>query len=252
MFKFLLLAPILFLGFQFPAAAQELAEPQVKSIEMEWELFSQIDSLRRESYCPQEDYVQAKADLAEIYESDVADRESSREDLSARDLDRRMKLAKIEAKGCLFEQDDYLIAALVYQHGQLTEHYLQAIIYANKAASLKKANLGPYGQAFDNTDGLQQVTIDRYLMSLGYKQLFGTQIVAPAFYKQFESDADGRPCVWPLDKAFDVKRDYTAGTVAYRQILEVQISAKVTQLGACKFPAKDSKHLLEGLLNLEI
>lgn len=248
MYRFWLFLLVLLMTSQLSACAQESATNESIPQGADWELFSQIDVIRRQSYCPTEDYQRAKENLIDIYEADVADRKSFNENVSARDLDRRERVAKIAAKGCLFDQDDYWIAALVYQHGQLPQHYLQAIMYANKAADIKNGGQGSSDKRFDNVDGLQQVTIDRYLMSRGHKQLFGTQITSPAFYKKFESEVDGKPCVWPLDKSFDVKRDYTAGTDAYRLMLDTQISAKITQFGECDFPARDSKQFLPNLL----
>ncbi|MEP3656042.1 MAG: hypothetical protein ABJO36_14195 [Litorimonas sp.] len=252
MFKFSITVSMFLLASPLSAFAQEAEATKSLKVTTEWKLFSQIDVLRRQSFCPAEDYMLAKAELIKIYEADQGDRKAFVEDMMARDLDRRERVSKLAAKGCLFDQDDYWMAALVYQHGQLPAHFLQAIVYANKAADLKMSTQNSSNTLSVNVDGLQQVTIDRYLMSLGYKQLFGTQIMSPAFYKQIETEADGRPCVWPLDRAFDIKRDYAAGTAPYRQMLEMQISAKLTQFGECNFPARDSKHLLEILLSIKI
>jgi len=259
MFKFLLLLPVLTMALLVPGCFQDTEDMESKASTAkidtatpEWELFSKIDVLRRQSYCPAEDHKLAKAKLIKIFEADVEDRKSFNETVSARDLNRRIEVSKIAAKGCLFDQEDYWIAALIYQHGQVPEHYLQAIIYANKSSLIKKTGKLSSDRRFQNIDGLQQVAIDRYLTSLGYQQLFGTQIISPAYYKQFESEADGQPCVWPVDKSFDVTRDYKVGTDAYRQMLDAQISAKLAQFGVCKFPALSSKHLLEHLLKTEI
>lgn len=85
--------------------------------------------------------------------------------LIARDLARRKRVAEIFAEGYIKSAKDYLAAALVYQHGDVPDHYYQAYIWAKKAAELGDKS----GQ------GLAALAIDRYLINTGRKQLFGSQ-----------------------------------------------------------------------------
>jgi len=111
------------------------------------------------------------AELQEIVQADQADRESwdrmtpekSRE-IQQRDRARRMRVGEIFGEGCFSTAEDFAAAALVYQHGDVPDHYLQAFMWAKRAVEL----------GGDSTR-LMAVTIDRYLVNTGHKQLFATQ-----------------------------------------------------------------------------
>lgn len=54
----------------------------------------------------------------------------------------------------------------VVLHGEVADHYFQAFYFANKADI----------QGYKDAKWLKAAAIDRYLVSIGHKQLFATQI----------------------------------------------------------------------------
>lgn len=83
------------------------------------------------------------------------------------DLMRRQRISEIAKKGGLKSGKDYLRAALIYQHGNNAKHYYQSYVYAKKAAELGEKN----------ASNMSALAIDRYLISKGQKQLFGSQFL---------------------------------------------------------------------------
>lgn len=110
-------------------------------------------------------------ELSKIVAEDQKDREidwSNSESLrkvELRDEQRRKRVAEIFAEGCFATAQDFANAALVYQHGVVPEHYFQAFLWAKRAM-----DLGDVSQR-----GLMQMAIDRYLVGIGHKQLYGRQ-----------------------------------------------------------------------------
>ena len=86
-----------------------------------------------------------------------------------RDEDRRRRVGEIFGEGCFKTAEDYGAAALVYQHGEVPDHFFQTFIWAKRAVEL--------GDATQNS--LIAKAIDRYLINKGQKQLFGTQVDRP-------------------------------------------------------------------------
>ncbi len=114
-------------------------------------------------------------ELKKLFEADIHDRDNwekmSRKQLEMmrmRDQVRRIRVSEIFAEGCFKTSDDYAEAALIYQHGEVPDHFYQAFIWSNRAVAL------------GDKDQKQMValTIDRYLVSIGKKQLFGSQAFA--------------------------------------------------------------------------
>lgn len=207
-----------------------------------FETFEQIKMLTRGVFCSEDRHKVAKEDLAQIYTADQNDRLNQNKDMSSHDAQRRAKVAVIASNGCLIDKDDYYKASLIFQHGVLPEHYLQAIIYANKAVDLGDFRAGP----------LREATIDRYLMSLGEKQIFATQVSAPVYYKEYETDADQVPCLWPIESDIDLTRDYPHGTPSDYETIQQRILVMKNQISECDFPALSSKDTLKTVLKLKI
>ena len=86
------------------------------------------------------------------------------------DLIRRKRVGEILGEGCFKTPDDYAAASLIYQHGDVPDHYYQAFVWANRAVQLGDLN----------QKSLVAMTIDRYLVSIGKMQLFGSQAYASA------------------------------------------------------------------------
>lgn len=133
------------------------------------------------------------AELQKIEEEDQADRAGPYDSIdwnkvNPRDTARRIKVATIFADGCLKTAADYAAAAMVFQHGTVADHYYQTFIWANQAVKI-----GDSSQRWLTAAGL-----DRYLVKVGHKQLFGTQ---------FSKDSVGKFCLQPVESSFsDVLR----------------------------------------------
>lgn len=113
------------------------------------------------------------------------------------DLKRRARVAEIFATIGFKAPDDYLAAALIFQHGNLPDHYYQAFIWSNRA----------YGLGDEAGKKLSALAMDRYLVSTGKKQLFGSQAYAPILGGCF--------CLQPTETSFpdDIRKQYTGMTL---------------------------------------
>lgn len=114
-------------------------------------------------------------ELQTLEDQDQADRQGSFDSIDwnvvgPRDKARRTRVAEIADEGCLASARDYAAAALVYQHGDTSDDYLHAFTWFKKAV-----DLGDVSQKVMLAKGA-----DRYLVSLGYKQLFATQASRPS------------------------------------------------------------------------
>ena len=89
--------------------------------------------------------------------------------ISKRDKQRRMRVGEIFGEGCFRKAADFASAALVYQHGNVPEHFFQTFLWAKRAVEL-----GDQSQK-----RLMALGIDRYLVNIGQKQLFGSQASKP-------------------------------------------------------------------------
>lgn len=131
----------------------------------------------QEATCLTEPEIQAmrSKELKNLFEADINDRKDweklSPEELEIvdrHDLERRVRVGEIFAEGCFKIAEDYADAALIYQHGDIPDHYFQAFIWSNRAVML-----GDNSQKY-----MMALAIDRYLVSIGKKQLFGSQAFA--------------------------------------------------------------------------
>jgi hypothetical protein len=106
------------------------------------------------------------------------------EKMGTNDLKRRKRVGEILAEGCFHTAQDYKNAAMIYQHGNSPDHYFQAYAWANKAVEL--------GDSKEKSAVAQAV--DRYLVSIGHKQLFGTQL--------FKAGTASCYCLQPMEESF--------------------------------------------------
>jgi hypothetical protein len=111
-------------------------------------------------------------ELVKIVKADQDDREDfltrtpeEIQEIVKRDVLRRKRVGEIFGEGCFSKAQDFAAAALVYQHGDVPEHFFQAFIWAKRAVEL-----GDYTQK-----RMMALGIDRYLVNIGKKQLFGSQ-----------------------------------------------------------------------------
>jgi len=82
---------------------------------------------------------------------------------------RRQRVAQIFGEGCFKTPLDFAAAALVFQHGDTPDHFFQAFIWAKRAVELGDPR----------HKDLMAIAVDRYLVSTGRKQLFGSQANRP-------------------------------------------------------------------------
>jgi hypothetical protein len=132
------------------------------------------------------------AELQEIQKEDQADRDSSFaavdwNKVKPRDLQRRIRVGKILAEGCLRSAADFEAAAMIYQHGTSGSQFLQAFIWAHEADKLEST---------PERRWLTAAGLDRYLVAIGRKQLFGTQL---------SRGPDDKWCLEPVEPSFPEK-----------------------------------------------
>ena len=121
--------------------------------------------------------------------------------MAKEDLARRKRVGEIFSEDCLKSAEDYLAAALIYQHGNTPDNYYQAYIWSMKAAELGNKN----------AKAMVALTIDRYLVSIGHKQLFGSQF--------FSSESTGRCyCMEQVETSFpdDLRKEYLGKSLCER------------------------------------
>lgn len=138
-------------------------------------------------------------EIQEIVHADQEDRKvlPLPADVILRDQKRRMRIGEIFGEGCIQSANDFSAAALVYQHGNVSEHFFQTFLWAKRATELG-----------DSTQKrLMSFGIDRYLVSINKKQLFASQAY---------SMNGGCWCLQPVEQSFpDNKRiEYTGRTLA--------------------------------------
>lgn len=177
-------------------------------------------------------------ELQKIYQGDQDDRKEIEthldrpwpkefvEKMSANDAKRRRQVAKIFADGCFKSSADYAAAAMVYQHGIVPDHFFQTFIWSKRAVELG-----------DNSQKhLMALGIDRYLMNIGQKQLFGSQA------KKLKSD-DLCWCLWPVESTFssDLRSEYLGKTFEQQKewVKSINGNNACTEI-ECKIEVRDT------------
>lgn len=115
--------------------------------------------------------------------------------MTQQDHKRRDRVDVMFRSGCFKTASDYYAAALIYQHGGETRYYYQAHQWAKQAMALGDANARQ----------LAMVALDRYLISIGKKQIFGSQV---ALVNQCY-------CMLPVEESIsnDIRRKYAASAL---------------------------------------
>lgn len=138
-----------------------------------------------------DEYQKASRELNTIYFQDQTDRKNFSKfssfdlrRLAKRDEQRRIKVASLFAKGCLKSANDFKKAGIVFQHGNVPEHFYQAFLWFNRAVKLGDKN----------AQHLVNLSIDRFLINSGHKQLFGLQAIKPSNGKCW--------CLYPTESSF--------------------------------------------------
>lgn len=137
--------------------------------------------------------------------------------VAVKDLKRRKRIGEIFGEGCITTPEDYFAAALIYQHGVNSDHYLQAYLWSKRAGEM--GHPGGYQ--------LSAAAIDRYLVSKGKKQLFGTQ-----YYKNQDSKCF---CIQPVEPAFTdrLRKKYSDRSLADNYNILKSINSAECEIQTC-------------------
>lgn len=151
---------------------------------------------------------QRSLELQKIRDADQADRawqkdlekgkqpsQETLENMASHDLQRRMRIGEIFGEGCLKSAADYEAAFIVYQHGNTANQYFQAFLWSQQALALGDTHV----------KGDVATAMDRYLVSTGQKELFGTQAIQPTL--------GGCWCIQPVEESFpqSLRDEYRGG-----------------------------------------
>lgn len=121
-------------------------------------------------------------------------------EVAQKDEARRKRVGEIFGEGCFLTAADYAAAAMVYQHGNHPDHYFQTFLWSKQSMELGDAK----------QSHLMALGIDRYLVSIGKKQLFGSQANRPG-------DANSACwCIQQVEKSFTdrLRKKYLDRTMA--------------------------------------
>jgi hypothetical protein len=105
-------------------------------------------------------------------------------DVNSRDAMRRAEAKSLLAAGELKTAQDFHDAAFIFQHGHDPDDYLLAHILAIEAIAKGDAS----------SKWIAAATLDRYLQSIGQKQVFGTQYTSESylFLQQHKDDPNAK------------------------------------------------------------
>lgn len=122
-----------------------------------------------ENIIVQEDNMDVSLDMAELFLADQAPRQlgigAEPEKVNKEDSLRRVKVLEYIKSGQLHSPQSLIYAAYIFQHGDCPEHYLLANRLAQAAMDAGHSD-APW---------IYAASLDRYLMSLGKTQKYGTQ-----------------------------------------------------------------------------
>ena len=109
-------------------------------------------------------------ELAAIFQADQAARQGQMaRDVGERDAERRRRVEGIIAAGQMRTAADHFHAAMVFQHGGSPDDYMRAHELAKRAAELDPSHR--------SAKWLSAAAMDRYLLSVGRPQVYGTQFM---------------------------------------------------------------------------
>jgi len=146
------------------------------------------------------------------------------QELLKRDLARRKRIGEIFGEGCMKEARDFAAAALVYQHGDVPEHYFQTFLWAKRAVDLGD----------DSQKRLMALGIDRYLVNIGHKQLFASQASIPPGDKCW--------CLEQVEESFPEQRRKEIAGMTLKEALE-WVNSLNSNIPECQGPKQCVKPL---------
>jgi hypothetical protein len=119
--------------------------------------------------------------------------------IQTRDEQRRSRVGAIFGEGCFKTPKDFAAAALVFQHGNVPDHFFQTYIWSKRGVELGD----------DSQKRMMTLAIDRYLVNTGHKQLFASQARKP------DSPNLNCWCLEPVEESFPdaLRPSYNARTI---------------------------------------
>jgi len=123
-------------------------------------------------------------ELEKLFKEDQDDRLSAKADwenrqfleyINRRDQNRRKKVKQMIEKGLIEDVSDYHHAAMIFQHGNGPEDFHKANELAKKAMELGDQRKDT--RYYKEVRWLYAASMDRWLLSLGKAQKYGTQFV---------------------------------------------------------------------------
>ena len=120
--------------------------------------------------------------LHQFFIADQADRQEpiNWEKVNQNDSQRRKQVQKMIDDNLLIDSEDFYHAAMVFQHGENSDDYKNANELAKKSMDM----------GYEPAKWLFAASFDRYLLSIGKHQKFGTQ---------FRFDENGKKLYFPID-----------------------------------------------------
>jgi hypothetical protein len=115
-------------------------------------------------------YSQDNPELKKMYEDDQNSRKVEKIDwknLLKQDSTRRVEVLEIIKQNKVITPMDYYYVSMIFQHGSDSTSYKMAWDYSNKASSMDSTNI--------KARWLSAASYDRYLLSIGQPQVYGTQ-----------------------------------------------------------------------------
>ena len=117
-------------------------------------------------------YAQDNSELKRMFEEDQSSRKLEKIDwnkLKKEDEARMKRVEEMAGSGILKTANDYYHAAMIYQHGSDSTAYKKAWKYSKQSAAIDTTN--------ENARWLSVASNDRYLLSIGKPQIYGTQFL---------------------------------------------------------------------------
>ena len=167
-------------------------------------------------------YAQDNAELKKMYEEDQSSRKMEKiewDKLVKQDSTRRVEVLEMIKQNKLSTQNDYFHAAMIFQHGKDSTSYKLAYEYSKKASVMDTTN--------SLFRWLSAASYDRYLISIGKPQIYGTQFIV--FDKKYYLNN------FDTTKVTDSERIYY-GTRTLKEIKEYLKSQNGEDKGLLIFP----------------
>jgi len=177
----------------------EFKEVGAKAVLVPAKADEQVSSVwdRSKSYSVQPDWPD-NPEMSAMFDADQSDRQNMDkidwDAIATHDEEHRARTKALLAAGMLHSASDYYHAAFIFQHGHNSNDYLLAHTLAVVAASLGRKDAAWIAAA----------SLDRYLMSIGQKQIYGTQFMTPAGKPVTQEPYDRSLVSDPLRKALGV------------------------------------------------